>query len=744
MSLRVFVEWVCEKHAGGRNEWISPFPNPHGFGSESRPGNSNLTVFAVPHRSDTVLPAFHPLAIHYPNPAVTSLLEIWAILKHNWIGHTLRDTVALEAFRRIIIDRQVGIKNTLYRVRVRVILRNCRQTGDKLDSLVKMRSTSLATLALIAIIQCQCLLVRSQGPPPRCQPYTAQNECRDIVQTTIDRGAPLEYLFNITIADPISNIRMIIQPRECRTAMISLFCGVAFPTCVSGDGTSNGTAVAVIPVCNEYCEALEFGPCGFIFQAANLTCASFGLPPDNCLAPPIPDFIPVETCRPDGVECCAGVLRKERSSGECNFNCPIVYYSEDKVSLPVRSSFVVSWLCQWGWVLNLLVIFYWVTGSQIYFSFSYVTQDYVIYVLGCIFAFLSLTGAIIGIVPFASDPLARQFPSHLPIFVVLSSIGYSMTTIWSLFGGGKDYVCGDADPGQSEYGAFLSSSTAIAQAFFWSFFFIAYTIYGMWMTIRLFCISFQKSRLAILLHIPNDIPQNNVGKVLVHGTAFIIPLALTIPLAVLASQVSLEDNATVAGDDVVLRYIPIYTAEPRSSPDSVGYWLIFFPTTLILGVTCILSFLVMIRLWQVELWKTQWRAMVLSLIFLLTTVLFFTFIYRAMDYEEQLVNAYQADVQCHAMNPREIDPPCGNPYLGDYALAIFALLPLLLSGFLCCAVAFLSNKNVYRFWGGLFVKQEVKLPVSQTHRGTRSSTRQKSASSGSSNSGGGSSSPLHP
>src|SRR5579872_5605375 len=126
----------------------------------------------------------------------------------------------------------------------------------------------LLFISLLATTQCE-----------NCVPFTLQNtECSYLDKTTYYNtfNVSQDILFDY-ISLPISDLRMI-QPAECRRALVWYLCSQAFPSC-----TDTGPCSLDQNSCNQINEA-----CTGLF---NLTC-----PSNNCNLTVTTEPIPVLTC----------------------------------------------------------------------------------------------------------------------------------------------------------------------------------------------------------------------------------------------------------------------------------------------------------------------------------------------------------------------------------------------------------------------------------------------------------------
>lgn len=216
----------------------------------------------------------------------------------------------------------------------------------------------------------------------QCYPYTLQNECKYLVNSTIFTPQQQEDIFEYRMQWYISDRRMVLP--ECRRALLWCWCGAHFPSCEINATTNTPT---LTPLCGDVCNQTINFYCQPIFDALGNASILFDpaiLPPqtyistddndDNCIQTQIDNyFIPVSTCLPEGVPCCTGIVKYDPYPRECRLACVELFDREDEYALEIFT-LVMVWI------------------------------GFVISALGCL--------------PFVLDPYARTFPSHLPLFFV--------------------------------------------------------------------------------------------------------------------------------------------------------------------------------------------------------------------------------------------------------------------------------------------------------------------------------------
>lgn len=62
-------------------------------------------------------------------------------------------------------------------------------------------------------------------------------------------------------------------------------------------------------------------------------------------------------------------------------------------------------------------------------------------ILITVLAWWSVLVNIVGMTPFLCDPVARRFPNHLPMFIIITTLVGLLSATFAIYVGVDDYIC---------------------------------------------------------------------------------------------------------------------------------------------------------------------------------------------------------------------------------------------------------------------------------------------------------------
>mmetsp|Transcript_32986 Transcript_32986/g.92341 ORF Transcript_32986/g.92341 Transcript_32986/m.92341 type:complete len:599 (-) Transcript_32986:18-1814(-) len=495
-----------------------------------------------------------------------------------------------------------------------------------------------------------------------CFAFNATGECSYVtdypVTLTVEEQ---QSLFDNFLALPTSDLR-VIPLRACRHALVSLQCAAVY-----GFFSCDGNGVCLEEMC-----ATAKEECALLGPSVPVNCSAIVLFPDrpDCHTPEKPVSVPVESCLPEGVECCPTDTLELRAfepdgSRECAYACPIPAFGDAKD----RALTYILW----------------------------------------VFAFISIFVTILALIPFLYDRRTKtlSYPNHLTFLIALFTTLSAAAFIWAVFVGREYYICKDVD--FAYFTDRVDDSDCIAQPMIFSFFVVLGMSYTLLLIVRIWFVTMLNNRTVQRF---NFFQEDLRYAVVVHGVVLAVAVGVSLGLLVeaikFADETITDASEYLAGPIVLLPFGAICI--PNFDFDSVSYYIVWLVLSIILTSQIIAALAIVVNLIRLNrvVALTQWRAITVAAYYCVTSIIFQLFIY--VNYDN--LDKYYADVLsytvCLFQNAREVDPPCEREYLDKFGFGVVSYILFFSNGASICAIAFLSFPETWKWYGNVLGKRRVE------------------------------------
>tara|TARA_R110002050_G_scaffold66046_2_gene142598 strand:- start:980 stop:1714 length:735 start_codon:yes stop_codon:yes gene_type:complete len=230
-------------------------------------------------------------------------------------------------------------------------------------------------------------------------------------------------------------------------------------------------------------------------------------------------------------------------------------------------------------------------------------------------------------------------------------------------------------------------------------------MYSFWLTWRILGVVFANTSVSRTLHLKAEIPNTLFYKLLIHGSSLGIPgiiIIIFIGIAASTDQYIGEGNLDGVISPSTAYY---YVANPRGD----GLYLVWIFFTIIVCAVIIMSIMIIVQLVRtsVYLLQYQWRAVCLSIIFVIAYSFYLAYVYVNQDASVSLTRNQEDYVDCLARHPRDANPPCTLERTPHYNFNMVGSAIYFSPCWLYGVMAFLSYKRTWRFWKVLFTEGRV-------------------------------------
>ena len=327
-------------------------------------------------------------------------------------------------------------------------------------------------------------------------------------------------------------------------------------------------------------------------------------------------------------------------------------------------------------------------------------QDLGFLILIVVFAWWFVIVTFIGVIPFLCDRIARRFPNHLAMFLILMTLTGLLSATFAIYVGVEYYAC-PLDQSGGSYGWFNHHS----QASLLVFTILSHCLYSFWLTWRILGVVFANNRVSRILHLEAEIPNTLFYKLLIHGSSLGIPgIIVIIFIGIAASSdgyLNIDDLDGIISPGTSYYYV----ANPRGD----GFYVVWIVFTILICAVIIMSVVILVQLVRtsVYLLQYQWRAVCLSVIFVVAYSFYLAYVYVNQDTCEVLFADQEEYVACLSQHPRDANPPCTLEGAPHYNFNMIGSALYFSPCWLYGVMVFLSYKRTWRFWKVLFAEGRV-------------------------------------
>lgn len=495
-------------------------------------------------------------------------------------------------------------------------------------------------MLILLFINLFTILISSQ-----CVPFTLNNtECSFLNRTTYYNifNIPESILFDY-ISLQISDVRMI-QPLECRRALIWYICSQAFPIC--GD---------IGPCSTDYDSCMQINDaCNGVFS---LNCSS-----DNCnIKYELENPIPVLTCLQSNnvtIPCCPTPFEMD-SEGECilacNYNLP--YFFPPNYDM-------VQHVCQ--------IIFY------------------IIVWIGLLFMIFVYAPLVIS--------FWKPFPQYLLPSALLFEYLYLQTLIWELYD--DDYLCGNEDQLIKGSLDFLASYRCVFQAGFSFLFLFLGDCYTLLLSISIFLRTMSMSNKKYELWNKYLIDYNHIVQAIIWAISIsifisVLVIGLTMPVT------SIEDPLVVQ-----FSYGGYLHCYPSVDRNGFVFYFTYLIRTIVIGTSMLLLVLALILFTNMkQLFILQWRLLIFIFHNLIIQCIFEILTYYLNPiWLTKIITTATEYPQCVATHPRDPAPICPTDPISNGWYLHFYFLLRSTSIIIFCTYVYATN-YYYRLWWWILITE---------------------------------------